>query len=154
MQYLSVAIAALLTSTNGLSINRLHYQPRNMGYGLAQQDNAGSSVNSIQGLMEVPTPKMYHNGALYTMPLEVDNEGRAFVQMNHMPLCDDTNGVVGVDCIYTAAITDGYYPAKLSAPVNAPNGDYARDARKRNPNYVQKKKSSIFNVMEEVDSPF
>jgi len=44
--------------------------------------------------------------------------------MNELPLCDDTNGVVGVDCIYSAAITGGHYPAKLSAPIHAPDGMY------------------------------
>lgn len=87
------------------------------------------------------------------MPLEVDRNGRMFVQMHHLPLCDDTNGVVGVDCIYTAAITEGHYPAKLSGPENAPNGLYSAEQRKRNPNYVQRGRG-VESVVEEAQSPF
>ena len=62
-----------------------------------------------------------------------DNRG-VYVQMNHLPLCDDTNGVAGVDCVYTAGgqITpatydDTTYPAKLPGPIYAPAGDYTRE---------------------------
>ena len=74
----------------------------------------------------MPKPYVRHNGKLFDIPLKMDNRG-IFVQMNHLPLCDDTNGVVGIDCIYTAAITEGHYPAKLPGPIYAPDGDYTHE---------------------------
>ena len=51
-----------------------------------------------------------------------------------MPLCDDTNGVVGVDCVFTAAnpigsptASEPTYPAKLPGPIYAPGGDYTAE---------------------------
>ena len=88
------------------------------------------------------------------MPIEVDNRGKLFVQMNNLPLCDDTNGVVGIDCVYAAALYDGktpHYPAKLPGPIYAPNGMYSEEKRKHNPNYVQR---GVESVVEEVASPF
>lgn len=36
-----------------------------------------------------------------------------------LPLCDDSNGTVGVDCLYS-----GNYPRKLSGTPFAPTGHY------------------------------